>query len=122
MQKPVMKKVFEDFAKEEIGHRKKLQEFKKDKTIFSSSGKITDLQISNYLVDVQPSSDIEYRDALVIAMKKEKAAFKLYTDMAMKVTNSNVRSILFSFAEEEAKHKLRFEIEYDENFLTEKGY
>jgi rubrerythrin len=52
-------------------------------------------------------------------MKKEKAAFKLYTDLATSVSDENLRSVFKMLAQEEAKHKLRFEIEYDENILSE---
>jgi rubrerythrin len=47
-------------------------------------------------------------------MKKEKAAFKLYNDLAGAVENVKVRTLFLALAQEEAKHKLHFEIEYDD--------
>jgi len=35
------------------------------------------------------------------------------------VPNSNLKNIFLSLAQEEAKHKLRFEIEYDDYILKE---
>lgn len=52
-------------------------------------------------------------------MKKEKAAFKLYTGLSNVAPNSTLRDVFLSLAQEEAKHKLRFEIEYDNNVLSE---
>ena len=52
-------------------------------------------------------------------MKNEKAAFRLYLDLANKVSNLEQKSLFLSLANEEAKHKLRFEIEYDEIVLKE---
>jgi rubrerythrin len=72
-----------------------------------------DLDIADYLPDVKPSPDLDYLQALTLAMKGEKAAFRLYSDLAAKATDEAVRSILLSLAQEEANHKLRFEIEYD---------
>ena len=79
-----------------------------------------DLKIGDYLVDIDKSrDDLNYQDALIVAMKEEKAAFKLYTTLAGKTDDPEARAIFLMLAQEEAKHKLRFEIEYDENVLKE---
>jgi rubrerythrin len=46
-------------------------------------------------------------------MKKEKAAFRIYTNLASITTNERFRDTLLGLAREEAQHKLRLEIEYD---------
>ena len=53
------------------------------------------------------------------AMKEEKAAFRLYSDLADRTDNAAAKEVLLMLAQEEAKHKLRFEIEYDDNILRE---
>jgi len=114
-----MRKVFEDFAREELGHKKKLQGIKTG-TLERGEGKtVTDLKIGDYLVDIEPHPGMDYQEALIVAMKKEKAAFKLYTDLAAAVDNESLSAIFLDLAQEEAKHKLRFEIEYDEQILKE---
>jgi rubrerythrin len=60
-----------------------------------------------------------YTDMLVVAMRKEKEAFKLYTDLAAAAKEENLRTIFLGLANEEAKHKLRFELEYDKELLSE---
>jgi rubrerythrin len=52
-------------------------------------------------------------------MKEEKAAFRLYTDLAERTPDPAIRQTFLSLAQEEAKHKLRFEIEYDDYILKE---
>jgi rubrerythrin len=52
-------------------------------------------------------------------MKEEKAAFKLYSDLAARTDDAAAKEVLLMLAQEEAKHKLRFEIEYDDNILKE---
>jgi len=52
-------------------------------------------------------------------MKREKAAFKLYSDLAEQVGDQQTKDLFLSLAEEEAKHKLRFEVEYDEVILKD---
>ena len=116
---PDMKSVFAQFAREEIGHKARLAEVK-EKGLFEIEKKdITDLQIGDYLVTIKPSPLMSYRDALVLAMKREKAAFKLYTDLSGRTPNQEMKSLFLSLAIEESKHKLRFELEYDEYILRE---
>ena len=116
MVQPAMKTVFEDFAKEEIGHKEKLLNIKSHGSFTPAKGKVGDLQLADYLVEVKPTNDMGYQQALIIAMKKEKAAFKLYSDMAATATNPAIKDLFLMLAQEEAKHKLRFEIEYDDMF------
>ena len=109
-----MRQLLMDFAREEQGHKKKLVAIKMGKKVILPKPTVQDLKISDYLVDVTPRPDITYQDALIIAMKKEKAAFKLYTKLAALTDNKELQSLFYSLAQEEARHKLRFEIEYDE--------
>jgi len=119
MEKPSMRQVFEDFSKEELGHKAKLLAVKREKLLVPVEEKIQDLKIGDYLVDVEPSPDMEYQDALILAMKKEKGSFKLYTDLAATTDNERLRATLLNLAQEEAKHKLRLEVEYDEVVLKD---
>ena len=80
---------------------------------------MADLQIADYIVEAEPGPDKDYQDAPVLAMKQEKAAFRLYLDLANQVTNEEQKSLFLSLAQEETRHKLRFEIEYDEMMLGE---
>jgi rubrerythrin len=113
-----MRKVFEGFALEEQGHKVKLLAVKAGEVVAGAKDEVLDLKIGDYLVDVEASPDMSYQDALIVAMKKEKAAFKLYQDLAAIVKDEKVKTVFLALAQEEAKHKLRFEIEYDD-LLTE---
>mgnify|MGYP003573269107 CR=1 FL=1 len=121
MEKPAMKQIFEGFAKEEQGHKAKLEGVKSGKKLISSAEKVADLKIGDYLVEVEEENPekLDYQQALIIAMKKEKAAFRLYSDLASKTADAGVKDILLGLAQEEAKHKLRFEVEYDDFVLAE---
>jgi rubrerythrin len=119
MERPAMREVFEGFSKEEQGHRKKLEAIKADKSLEPAQSKVPDLKVGDYLVDVQPTADMTYQDALILAMKKEKAAYRLYNDLAVMSEDAGLRDVMLMLAQEEAKHKVRFEIEYDEYVMTE---
>jgi len=114
-----MKKAFLSFAKEEEGHKAKLQAIKAGKKLFPAQKTVLDLKIGDYLVDAEIKPEMDYQDALIVAMKKEKAAFKLYSDLAQSTTDEDLRNTFLALAHEEANHKLRFEVEYDEFVLRE---
>ena len=114
-----MKTVFEQFAKEEMGHKAMLMKIKSEDTFEIRDQQIVDLKIADYLVDIEASPDMSYEEALIVAMKKEKSAFRLYTNLAAKAPNDKMKNIFLSLAQEESKHKLRFEIEYDDFVLRE---
>ena len=118
MDNPMMREVFEGFAKEEPGHKHKLQKIMED-NIKPALEYVEDIKLADYLIGVKPSPDMDYQEALILAMKKEKAAFKLYTILASKTNDINLRQVFLAMAQEEAKHKLRFEIEYDDVVLKE---
>ncbi len=117
MNRPHMKKLFEEFAQEEKSHKAKLLAAKEGKLMIGSEQKILDLKLGDHLIDVELDSNLGYQDALIIAMKAEKAAYKLYNDLAEVTDDESLRNTLLSLAQEEAKHKLRFEVEYDDYVL-----
>ena len=114
-----MKKTLESFAREELGHKAKLEAIKTGKSFAPKAKKIQDLKIADYLVDIDPNKELDYQSILILAMKKEKAAFRLYSDLAESSDSEELRQTFLALAQEEAKHKVRFEIEYDDEVLKE---
>lgn len=114
-----MRQVFMEFAEEEIKHKQRLLKIKEEGFYTLEKEQITDLKISDYVVNVKPTPGMTYEDALILAMKKEKAALKLYSALADRAPNAQLKDVFSGLAQEESKHKLRFEIEYDEFVLRE---
>ena len=114
VERPWMKDVLEGFAAEEQAHHDRLKAIKANGERLQPRGEVTDLKIADYLVDVDPDTELDYQQALVLAMKKEKSAFRLYSDLAEQTQAAEVKQALLALAQEEAKHKLRFEVEYDD--------
>jgi len=119
MERKYMREAFEGFAREELAHKARIIAIKDGKLLAPAARQVTDLKIGDYLVAEEPTAGMEYQDALILAMKKEKAAFRLYNDLAAATEDASLRETFLGLAQEEAKHKLRFEVEYDEHFLTE---
>jgi len=114
-----MRQVFMEFAEEEIKHKQHLLKIKEEGFYTLEKEQITDLKIADFMVNVKPTPGMTYEDALILAMKKEKAAFKLYSALADRAPNAQLKDVFSGLAQEESKHKLRFEIEYDEFVLRE---
>jgi rubrerythrin len=117
-ERPAMRQALESFAQEEIRHKQRLLAIKAGGASASVGKPVADLKLADYMLDMVPSPFMSYRELLVVAMHKEKAAFKLYTDLAAGASDDQVRATFLSLAQEEARHKLHFEIEYDDT-MTE---
>ncbi|MDR3665346.1 MAG: ferritin family protein [Ignavibacteriaceae bacterium] len=117
--KPEMKEIFIEFAQEEIKHKARLMKIKEEKLFTFSPEKINSLNLSDYTVSGNFTLDLSYQDALILAMLKEKSAFRLYLNLAQKTDVPFLKELFLSLAQEESKHKLRFELEYDEYILKE---
>ncbi|MFO7615553.1 MAG: ferritin family protein [Bacteroidales bacterium] len=114
-----MKNVFIEFAGEEIKHKQRLTRIREEGVFTMPTEKVADLKIADYVVEVKTGGKLSYEEALVVAMKREKAAFRLYTTLAERAPNQQLREVFQSLAMEESRHKLRFELEYDEYVLRE---
>ena len=113
------KKMFEGFAAEERGHKARLEKIKAGHRELITREQVQDLKLAEYLNDVELGENPSYQDVLIFAMKQEKLAFRLYHDLADRTADPELRELFLALAQEEAKHKLRFEVEYDEHVLTE---
>jgi rubrerythrin len=117
MDRPGMREAFLQFAREEAGHKQRLLKVKAGELPTVRSEKIQSLGIADHLTEVEPSANMTYQEALQLAMNAEKAAFRMYTGLAAVTDDEGWAEVFRSLAQEEAKHKLRFEIEYDDVVL-----
>jgi rubrerythrin len=120
VKEPHIRKLFEDLAAEELEHKEKLELeiIKTGKTI--STEQQPPRPTSEYIISDDPSQlDIDYKDVLLLGMEKEEASFRIYVNLIPDVHDEQSREVLLALAEEEVKHKLRFETEY--NMLLKKS-
>ena len=112
VENPWMQKVLEGLAEQELGHRKKL---KAVKTGWSALAREDpgDLGIAETLDDVKPHANMDYRELLAFAIKKENVSHGLYTRLASIFTEPELHETFEALAKEEAEHKRRFEMEYE---------
>ena len=110
-----MRQVLEDLAKEELEHKAKLElEVLKTGQTLPVETELPGPSRDNYVIsNIDSPIDMDYKDILLLAIEKEEASFRNYINLLPSVHNQQLRDVLLAIAEEEVKHKYRFEIEYD---------
>ena len=79
-------------------HKSRLMGIKEEKMLTLTQDKVREMKISDYMVDVAPSPDMAYADALILAMKKEKKAFQLYTYLSEQVASPLLKGLFLTLA------------------------
>ena len=111
------KELFDELAREEDGHRKLLENLSTGKVVEAKLEPVPDLKISDYLIEVKCMPDSSYADILRLVMKNEEHSVKLYNDLKDSCKDEELKKVFVVLAQEEAKHKLKFEKIYDEEIL-----
>jgi len=114
--RPGMREAFLEFAAEEGRHKARLLEVKRGDLPAVSHESVSSLGIAETLAAVTPSEHMTYAEALAFAIRAEKAAKQLYTNLA-ELVPADLADVFRSLAAEEAKHQLKFETEYDDHVL-----
>lgn len=109
-----IQQAFIELANEELEHKAKLE------LEIMKSGKTVSTEMApprpenEYIFSEDPSPlDIDYQDLLLLCMEKEDASYKTYVKLAANIHEEHARETLIKLAEEEVKHKIRFEKEYE---------
>jgi rubrerythrin len=115
--RPGMRETFLEFANEENRHRRHLESIRAGDLPALTIHQVQNLGIANHLVAHEPVASMTYAEGLMFAIKAEQAAQELYMGLAEATDDPNLATVFTALASEEAKHKLRFELEYDEMVL-----
>ncbi|MBI5326570.1 MAG: ferritin family protein [Ignavibacteriae bacterium] len=111
--------LFLELEKMEMGHAETLKKFKNEGWEKLDLPGIPDLKISDYMETPDVNDGMTYQEAIVLAMKREKASAKLYTDLAKEFSDNEAKNLFLRLANEESNHKFQLESLYDDEILTE---
>lgn len=106
--------LLEEFAEEERMHKDKLEKVHAGQIGVLSGHPAPRFNAPIDISPARPHPDMSLTEALAFAIKKEKAAYRLYLDMAVDAPTEDLMEVFLNLAREEANHKVRFEIEYDD--------
>lgn len=113
-------KLLKDLAKQEEGHKAKLEAALKQGvcTTFSCETveEIEKMDLSQYLVDVPLAPSSSPQDILIVAIKREQGAESFYKALSELTTSAPHRAVFETLAKEEEGHKTRLQNIYDDIF------
>ena len=103
-----MKKIFQDLAQEELGHRHFLEGLKSNvKPMQFDVSK--DYKVSESVDKPKLSMTMKPADAMALAMKQEEEAMVMYEGLANCNTDQEQKAMFKSLAEMEKSHKIKLE-------------
>ena len=112
--------MLKEFEQMERGHIEILNNIRQRQGITAEDiPEVQDLMISDYLVEGELTDSLNYQDIIILAMKREEKSHNLYTHLAERVSDGDLKNLFLKLASEEAKHKLHFEKVYDDDVLKE---
>ena len=110
--------MLKELAAEEIRHAKLLKNFK-EKGLpkrYWHQEKVPNLMISEYLTAPDTVEEAGLQETLVFALKREQQAIEFYSRMTVIMRDESAKRLCQRLVGEELKHKLKFEIFYDDLF------
>ena len=116
---PSSKKLLEELAKQEIKHKEKLKSALNggvcDTFSCTTIDEFKSLDLSKYLVEIPLEKASSSQDILIVAIKREEAAYDFYKALSELTTTPEHRTVFETLAKEERFHKERLESIYDEH-------
>jgi rubrerythrin len=113
------RQMFKDLQSEEQKHKKILENLKKEDVTRYRLKKVPDLKIGDYIQDEDYYPEMSYQEALLLAIKREENSVRLYQDLSRGAEEPELKKMFLVLSQEESKHKLKLETEYDQRVLTE---
>jgi rubrerythrin len=118
------KQMLQEFSAEERKHEALLRDLKAGnigEQLDSYRFKwIVDIKRSDYVDEIEYRPGMAYHELLMLAMKREEKALKLYNGLLDHAETGEQKKVFKMLCQEEAKHKLVLETMYDD-FMAEMG-
>jgi len=114
------KKLLEELARQELGHKKMIEDALESGTIAHIGGKrqIAEVSFSDFIVpppDLGPDSAPQ--EVMTYAMKMEQSAYNLYNELLSNYQGTDLETLFSRLAQEELKHKEILEEQYEKHFM-----
>lgn len=112
-----------EFAAQERKHQQLLEDLKAGKVGKQLSDYkfkwITDIKRSDFVDEIEYHPGMGYNELLMLAMKREEKALKLYNEMLATAETDEQKKVFKMLCQEEAKHKLSLETMYDDHMAAQ---
>ena len=113
------KKMLEELAEMEKGHRKLLENVieKQKSDVLGKNIPRQSPGIADFLVEAELAEHSSVQDVMIFAMKAEEKAFNFYTELKAQFAGTELENLFNSLAEEEKGHKIKLETNYLPNIF-----
>ncbi|WP_372641468.1 ferritin family protein [Ancylomarina sp.] len=119
MERKNVQQLFQSIALEKTARMIQLESMKEVGVLLDIES-VQDLKIAGSFSDIDyTKKNLSYQEALIMAMNKEKEKFILYQGLADCTSDRTCKQTFMSLANQEARQKLKLEIEYDEFILSD---
>jgi len=116
---PFLQQLFKEFAEEEAKHQKTLLELDAtgiERIFRNITQEIDNLNIAARVQEVPPDTQLDLKQALILAMKREDKSHQLYSLLGELSTDETISLLFVGLAQEEARHRHRIETAYQSLF------
>ncbi len=112
------KALLKELADQEMGHWKLIREALDSGSVegIGAKAKGRDIQVSDYMVEIELTPDSSPQDIMVFAMHMEKKALDFYTGLRDQYRGTGLEDLFGRLAREEMRHKEILEKQYAERF------
>ncbi len=104
-----LKKTFEEYAIEELKHKKFLEDFLEGDIHDFSIPNVTDYHVSETAEKPKISTEMKFVDVVTLAMKNEEEAMNMYLNLAKTCSNIQQKELFAELAKMEEMHKVKLE-------------
>lgn len=112
------KALLEELAKEELGHKAKLEGLLQKRLSWNIARgqfkRVTDLKLGDHLVAKPLEEGADFQTVLTVAIQREKDSHELYATMASIACDETVHNLFEFLANEELTHKRKLESLYED--------
>ncbi|NLD05340.1 MAG: ferritin family protein [Synergistaceae bacterium] len=110
MKDPARKKIFQELAEEEAGHKALLEGFLNNEMKDMKFNEEKDYKVAETVEAPQVlSTDMPFKDAVALAMKKEQEAMEMYQQFADASEETKQKETFLELVKMERGHKVRLE-------------
>ena len=114
-----LKSIFNELAREEMGHKDLLETYAFDELKTIKFGDVKDYKISESVELPKLTTEMKFTDGIVLAMKKEEEAMKMYKNFANACVDASQKEIFLQLAKMEQGHKAKLENIYNDTAFGE---
>ena len=112
VEKPDVRATIKTFALDEYRHKLQLEGIK-DGCLTFEHNEVESLGLADSLDDLKPNAEMNYKELLAFAIKKEDDAHRMYIQLSQCTEQEEFKELFIQLAHEEAEHRFGLEFEYD---------